>query len=129
MAEHYCTLHKTDFFKTDNMPMFGHPIKENGKTLRWCNEAAPEVAKLSPQPDNKLLPEHQAIINKEIKDPTRTSIERQTSLNRASDLYIALIQAGAIAPPINVLTLAANIVTLGKVYESFLDTGVVIENK
>ena len=49
--------------------------------------------------------------------------------NRASDLYIALIQAGAIAPTSNILTLAVNIVTLAKVYESFLDTGVVIENK
>ena len=50
MAEHWCQIHKTKFFKTANMKSYAHPVKdEKGVLISWCNEDAQEVAKLEPQ--------------------------------------------------------------------------------
>ena len=40
--EHWCTTHKTKFFKSGKMKAFAHPIKdENGNdTGEWCHESA-----------------------------------------------------------------------------------------
>ena len=44
MAEHWCQIHKTKFFKTEKMSGYAHPIKDgDGKTIGWCNEDAQEL--------------------------------------------------------------------------------------
>ena len=35
---HYCTIHKTAFFKKGKMPGYAHPIGDTGE---WCNEPEP----------------------------------------------------------------------------------------
>ena len=83
MTEHYCEFHQTDFFKTDKMRTYAHPIKDkDGKTVGWCNEDAKEVAKLEqqskpdvpPQPGEELpapAPQAVGMMTKEIGDMMR----------------------------------------------------------
>jgi hypothetical protein len=43
-VEHYCATHQCNFFKTEKMRSYAHPIKVNGKENgKWCNEKAPEA--------------------------------------------------------------------------------------
>lgn len=65
MAEHICEEHQTAFVRKSkgNKSWYAHPIIENGETVGWCNEDAKEVAKLGPQPSNKVLPEHKEVID------------------------------------------------------------------
>ena len=98
MAEHWCEIHKTKFFKTAKMSGYAHPVKnEDGITTAWCNEDAEEVAKLESQSSQELLPKDQEIIDEQVKpkpDPTRKSIERQTALKASVELGVAKLQAG-----------------------------------
>lgn len=122
MAEHWCKIHNTKFFKTAKMSGYAHPVKDaEGKTTAWCNEDAEEVAKL--EPINPSLQEGEPT-PEQLKpfDPTRKSIERQTSLNRATDWCIAKVQGGEALKTFDVLVVA-------KVFESYLDTGIVVEKK
>ena len=49
MAEHWCTIHNTDFFKTAKMRTYSHPI-EGTEPTEWCNEKDLEaVARLEPR--------------------------------------------------------------------------------
>jgi hypothetical protein len=49
---HWCSIHKTPFFKTTKMKGYAHPIKdENGNdTGEWCNEIKAPEPKLKPEP-------------------------------------------------------------------------------
>ena len=70
MTEHFCGIHKTEFFKRGKMRGFAHPIKdENGEdTGEWCNEEDLEkVQNLSPTSSQELLPKDQEIIDEEVK--------------------------------------------------------------
>ena len=78
MAEHWCDIHKTKFFKTDKMSGYAHPVKDaGGATTAWCNEDAQEVAKLSPQPSDKVLPKHQEEIDKARASVTKKTREQE----------------------------------------------------
>lgn len=86
MAEHWCDIHKTKFFKTANMYGYAHPIKDkDGKTIEWCNEDAKEVAGLEPvkpepvppQPGEELpapAPQAVGMLTKEIGDMIRAEM-------------------------------------------------------
>lgn len=83
-----------------------------------------EVAKLPAQSKDEILPEHLRVIEEAVKpiDHTRKSIERQVSLYSAKDWCIAKVQAGVELNVYDVLVVA-------KVFESYLETGVVVEKK
>jgi hypothetical protein len=41
--DHWCEIHKTEFFKKGNMKTYAHPVMADGKpTGAWCNEKQPE---------------------------------------------------------------------------------------
>ena len=127
MAEHFCEFHATKFFKTEKMKGYAHPIKDkNEKTIGWCNEDAQEVATLEPQPSDKVLPEHQEVIDGAKRsisfDPTRKSIERQTSLKSATDWCIAKLQGGQ-----DIKT--TELITVASLFESYLENGIQVKKK
>lgn len=122
---HYCKIHKTPFFKTANMRGYAHPIKDGeGKTIEWCNEDAQEVAKLEPQEPISPPPQEGEPTPEQLKpfDPTRKSIERQKALDIAERWCSVKVQGGVELNVYDVLIAA-------KVFESYLDTGVVVEKK
>lgn len=124
MAEHWCDIHKTKFFKTEKMSGYAHPIKDaEGKTARWCNEDAKEVAKLEPQ--ESVSPplqqgEEPIAYPTPPPDPTRKSIERQTSLKSATDWCVAKVQGG------EKVTTAQLIIVAG-LFESYLENGLEVK--
>ena len=126
MAENWCSEHNVAFFKKGGMRGYAHPIQdENGEdTGEWCNEDAKEVAKLEPQEAVTPPLQKDEPTPEQLKpfDPTRTSIERQTSLKSAIEWCIAKVQSGEKLKTFDVLVVA-------KVFESYLDTGVVVEKK
>ena len=79
-----------------------------------------EVAKLPPQPSSKVLPDHEKVIEEAKKsvsfDPTRKSIERQTSLNRAVEWCIAKLQGGEDVQTVHIISIAT-------IFESYLEDG------
>ncbi len=127
MAEHWCDIHKTKFFKTEKMSGYAHPVKDaGGETTAWCNEDAQEVARLPTQSKDKVLPEHQEVIDGAKRsisfDPTRKSIERQTSLKSATDWCIAKLQGGQ-----DIKT--TELITVASLFESYLENGIQVKKK
>lgn len=125
MAEHWCKVHSTKFFKTEKMSSYAHPVKDgDGKTISWCNEDAEAVAKLEPQePISPPLQEGEPT-PEQLKpfDPTRKSIERQTSLKAATDWCIAKLQGGADIKTTELITVAG-------LFESYLENGIQAKKK
>ena len=79
MSEHYCTVHKTPWFKKGNMRGYAHPIKDaSGTTTEWCNEpeATPQAA-----PEKPFEPA--------INQQKQSSIEAQNALTNLTNLAIA----------------------------------------
>ena len=91
-----------------------------------ANKAGEVVdANLPPQPSNKVLPEHQKVIDdvtKERPDPTRKSIERQTSLKASAEIAVAKIRAGKETSLNEILSVAV-------AFESYLENGATVEKK
>lgn len=50
MVEHYCELHKTNFFKKGGMKGYAHPI---AGTNDWCNEVEPQAKTQNPAQNSK----------------------------------------------------------------------------
>ena len=122
MAEHYCEFHQTDFFKTEKMRGYAHPIKDkDGKTVGWCNEDAKEVAKLPEQSKDEMLDEHQEVV-REARVSVSDGKNRSFALSYAKDWCIAKVQGGEAIKTLDVLVVA-------KAFEAYLDTGVVVEKK
>ena len=78
-------------------------------------EQGKEVAKL-PEQKPEVLAEHKKVIDKVVKDPTRTSIERQKSLDIAERWCEACKQKGE-----EVKT--THIISIAKLFEAYLDGG------
>ena len=94
MADRWCSEHETVFFKKGNMRGFAHPIlDENGEpTGKWCNE--PKQEEVKPPPPKSEPPMSKE--NWAEKDKiTRTSIERQKSLELATHWAIALLNSSS----------------------------------
>lgn len=124
MAEHWCNIHKTKFFKTEKMQGYAHPIKDGaGKTTGWCNEDAKEVAKLEPQEPVSPPLQKDEPTAEQLKpfDPTRKSIERQTSLKASVEWCIA--KHGT--EPIK----TAMVITVAGLFESYLENGITVKKK
>jgi len=55
---HWCSIHKTPFFKKGKMKAYAHPIKEADRvtdTGEWCNETQPEPIEMPPNlPECKI---------------------------------------------------------------------------
>ncbi len=127
MAEHWCNEHGKIWFKKGNMRGYAHPIEdEKGQTTGWCNEDAQEVAKLPPQPSDNVLREHREVIEEAKRsvsfDPTRKSIERQTSLKSATDWCVAQLQGGKDIKTTELITVAG-------LFESYLEHGIQVKKK
>ena len=112
MREHWCSDHKTVFFKRGKMKTFAHPIKdEDGElTGQWCNESEPAE-------QDGQLEEKPPIMTKDDwveKDRiTRKSIERQTALNAAVELAkTGGLKFGQLLPS-------------AKRFEIYLETGII----
>ena len=123
-AGHYCKIHKTPFFKTAKMTGYAHPIKDGeGKTIGWCNEDAKEVAKLPPQNPERPPLQKDEPTSEQLKpfDPTRKSIERQTALKASVEWCIAKHSTEPIK--------TAMVITVAGLFESYLDTGIVVKSK
>jgi len=92
----------------------------------WNVEDINPIELPKPQPSDKILPEHQKVIEQakaEARfDPTRKSIERQTSLKCATDITVAQIQAGKEMKVGQILTIAG-------LFESYLENGIIVKNK
>lgn len=97
MADHYCSIHNTVYFKKGNMRSYAHPIldAEGKPTGKWCNEGG-EV---------KILPEHQAEIDKvlashkdELTPSTKTADGKNGAfaLSYSKDITVALINTGIV---------------------------------
>jgi len=73
---HYCSIHKTPFFKKGKMKNYAHPIKDadGNDTGEWCNE--PEESEKQEKPFT-YSPEKSA------------SIETQVAVKAVTDLWIA----------------------------------------
>lgn len=125
--EHWCAEHGKVWFKRGSMRGYAHPIEdEGGQTVGWCNEDAKEVAKLPPQSSHKVLQKHQEVIEEAKQsvsfDPTRKSIERQTSLKAATDWCVAQFQGGRDIKTIELITVAG-------LFESYLENGLQVKKK
>ena len=136
--EHYCSIHNTVFFKTEKMRGYAHPIKDkNEKTIGWCNEEDLEKLKnLEPEGKDKILPEHQEVIDEakaSVKEMTkadwaeknrieRQSIQRQTALKQAVNWCSIKVQGGGEIKTIEVITVAS-------VFESYLEHGLQVKKK
>jgi len=60
MAEHYCKIHETVFFKKGKMPGYAHPVKnDNGETIGWCNE--PKEGDTPPVEKTESVPPAQVV--------------------------------------------------------------------
>ncbi len=117
--EHFCNEHQTKFFKGGKMKGFAHPIEVNGQTVGWCNEDGEKSAKAEAvASEDKPTPSPNPIT----KDPTRTSIERQKSLDIAERWCSMQFQKGEKVKTFNILAIA-------KLFEEYLDTGIVVEDK
>jgi len=58
-TQHYCTVHKTNFFMRGKMKSYAHPIKDNKgeDTGEWCHEhTKKEESKPAPQPEPEPEP-------------------------------------------------------------------------
>tara|TARA_Y100000310_G_scaffold139854_1_gene139200 strand:+ start:279 stop:608 length:330 start_codon:yes stop_codon:yes gene_type:complete len=108
--EHYCTIHDCEYFKTEKMRGYAHPIKDGGELLGWCNEKA--------TPDTLQEPTPRASSK---ADPTRLSIERQTSLKAATDFAIAQLQNGTVVNSSGIILVAA-------LFEAYLATGELVKS-
>jgi len=94
---HYCTIHKTPFFKTKNMRGYAHPIKDaSGNTVQgpdgkdlWCNEQekADEhvVVDTTPATPAEVYHSNEPPINRE----KQASIEQQNARTNLTQLAIA----------------------------------------
>ncbi len=135
MTEHFCDEHETKFFKTANMFGYAHPIKVEDQTVGWCNEDAKEVAKLKPQktatpPLQVDEPTAKELWGSEMTKGDwaererikRQSIERQKALSEAVIWCAAKLQSGEKIKTFNILAIA-------KLFEEYLDSGVVVEDK
>ena len=70
MADNFCVEHQVVWFKKGKMRGFAHPLEDaNGEIIGWCNK--PQELP-PPQGSDKLLPEHQAMINKAREEARRT---------------------------------------------------------
>ena len=83
MVEHWCTEHKTAWFKRGNMKGFAHPIKDDkGKdTGTWCNK--PAVEEFPPGEDSGKVKEQAG------KETILDSPNRGYALSYAKDLVVA----------------------------------------
>ena len=82
---------------------------------------AGEVTKLAPEPSEKVLPEHEEVI-REARASVSEGKNRSFALSYAKDWCISKVQGGEDIKTFDVLAVA-------KIFESYLDTGVVIEKK
>ena len=113
--DHYCVIHGCEFFKTEKMRGYAHPIKDGDELLGWCNEkATPDTLQEQP-PRAPLKP-----------DPTRVSIERQTSLKAATDLAIAQLQNGTETTKVAIN--CYGIIRVAALFEVYLATGELVES-
>jgi len=85
-----------------------------------------EVETPEPQPSDHLLPRDQKVIDEAKKsvsfDPTRKSIERQTSLKAATDWCVAKVQGGE-----DIKT--EQLITVAGIFESYLENGLSAKKK
>ena len=96
MSGHYCTEHKTVFFKKGAMRGYAHPI-EGTDPVKWCNEPEdggaeiPEAkkAELAVEPQEPPNPQAVGMITKEIGDMIRA--ERLNGLF-GHDIAVELIK-------------------------------------
>lgn len=102
MEGHYCTEHETVFFKKGKMRGYAHPIGDTGE---WCNE---------PEEGGAEIPASH--IGAQEEDPTKKSIERQTSLKCATDWCVAQLQSGEKPKTTQILSIAT-------LFESYLAGG------
>ena len=90
MIEHYCTEHKTEYFKKGSMKGYAHPIGQTGK---WCNEGKKNVAPGTDlgngQTEGEVFPEVEQPTPK-VKEPNfRSPVNRSISISYAKDLCAA----------------------------------------
>lgn len=124
-SEHWCKIHNTKFFKTAKMSGYAHPVKDaKGELLEWCNEDAEEVSKSESQEAVSPPLQQDEPTPEQLKpfDPTRKSIERQTSLKSAVEWCIAKLQSGQ-----EIKT--AELITVAGLFESYLENGITTKKK
>ena len=110
MTEHFCTTHGTYWFKSGKMKSYAHPLKGNsGETVGWCNEESTDIFE-------ETVGVFPTVTQVAPVDPTRKSIERQTSLKSATDWCIAQMTAGREVQTHDLLAVAA-------VFEKYLESG------
>ena len=93
MSGFFCEKHQVDFFKTPKMKGYAHPVEGGGG---WCNMAddLPPAVEVETH-HKKALPEKMTKTDWTDKDTiTRESIQKQTALKSATDLFVARIGAG-----------------------------------
>ena len=104
MTDHWCSEHKTVWFKKGKMRGFAHPlVDENAQTVGWCNEPeeteeeaqsaaiqqAADATKTEPAPSAPVVDKKPPEIPKQgyKADPAKTdSIERQVAVKLACEI-------------------------------------------
>ncbi len=116
MADHYCMEHHTVFFKKGGMRGFAHPIDGGG----WCNEEGGETNALEgTKPPEQRAAKDEPDTGRPV-DPTRKSIERQTSLKSAVEWCMSQNVAGKDLKVTDVIAAAS-------LFESYLENGVTVK--
>jgi len=125
MREHYCEKHATKFTRKtkDGKEWYSHPYEDADGNKKWCNEDAKEVAKLPLQSPERPPLQKDEPTSEQLKpfDPTRKSIERQTALKASVEWCIAKHSTEPIK--------TAMVITVAGLFESYLDTGIVVKSK
>lgn len=109
---------KTGRYESD----YYYDLVEAGQQPKQATQQPATASPLAKPIPAKAQTTEDAIAKKaaEMRDPTRTSIERQTSLNRATDIYVATINQGFIKyEDIDVLP----VIGMAQVFEQYLATG------
>ncbi len=112
MTGHYCKEHGATFFCKGKMKNFAHPIEGTDPT-EWCNEPEEGGADIPEEAKGKVTEKGAPTPT---VDPTRKSIERQTSLKCATEWCIA--QLGSDEKP-----KTTTILSIATLFESYLDGG------
>ena len=106
--KNWCTEHETVWFKKGNMKGYAHPIKEGDETVGWCNR--PKDWEEEDEPEKEAVKQGGVVESVKPKykaDPDKTaSIELQVCLKAATDLSVALINAGILKEKITERTIS-----------------------
>lgn len=84
MAEHFCKIHNTPFFKKGKMKQYAHPLDNGG----WCNEEEPLIATSKPTPAVKdttqevKTPQHQDAKAEGSGKPETPTFKNRTDFQR-----------------------------------------------